>query len=172
MKQLRTEKKGGLTVWSGIGRMMTDEIRGNRIGVMSFLASRETSSLKARRCLIAPSSRGPFLLLVCSVSNALFLLAHKENRVSAVAAEDTHECPCSGADISVGSSQRLSETNASGFWGSSHGQPHSSVTVFGAIDSCTEHSGVEPIKRLVSKLPLVFLGGIYVSVMKKRWGKL
>ncbi len=45
---------------SGIGRMMTDEIRGNRIGVMSFLASFTASSLKARSCLIAPSSRGPF----------------------------------------------------------------------------------------------------------------
>ena len=44
----------------GIGRIKTDEIRGNRIGVMSFLASCEASSLKARSCLIAPDSRGPF----------------------------------------------------------------------------------------------------------------
>jgi hypothetical protein len=40
--------------------MRTDEIRGRRIGVMRFPASGDTGTLKARRCLSSPDSRGPF----------------------------------------------------------------------------------------------------------------
>lgn len=144
--------------------MQPDEIRGNRIGVMSFLASCEASSLKARSCLIAPSSNGPSFY-VSSVAFQTLSSYWPTKRI---------ECRLSPHKTCM--SARAPELISPGVVRNGYPKqtpvgfgavPTASLTVvrlfFGAIDSCTEYSGVEPIKRLVSKLPLVRLEGSLVT---------